>query len=65
MYFLIYPGDTDDSQYVHLREEGCIGFYIPDDQAIFLGPGDISRTKGNLKVKGDIQPILSSLLGKY
>ena len=60
MYFLIYPGDTDDSQYVHLQEEGCIGFYIPDDQEIFWCPGDILRTKQNLKVRGDIQPYLSS-----
>ena len=55
--------------YVHCREEGRIGLYIPDDQEISRGPRDvpraISRAEGNLKDGGDVQPILSSLAGKY
>ena len=29
--------------YVHCREEGCIGSYIPDDQEISRGPRDVPR----------------------
>ena len=46
--------------YVHCREEGCIGLYIPDNQEISRGPRDVPRdilrAKGNLEVGGDVQP---------
>ena len=51
--------------YVHCREDGCIGLYIPDDQEISRGPRDVPRAEGNLEVGGDVQPNSSRFEAVY
>ena len=38
--------------YVHCREEGCIGLYIPDDLKISLSPRDVPRASPSGHLSG-------------
>ena len=62
---LIFNSINVVNVYVHCREEGCIGLYIPDDQEISRGPRDISRAEGNLEVGGGVQPNSSRFEAVY
>ena len=48
---VLHP-NLGDIVYIHCREEGCIGLYIPDDQEISRGPRDVPRAKPEVHLKG-------------